>query len=60
MLSLRGENSDLLSEATVAEMGKRHPRFTAQTVTAQGHAPLLLDEATITVIADFVAACESH
>lgn len=54
VLSLRGENSDLLSEATVAEMAKRHPRFKAHTVPGQGHAPLLLDEATIAVVAAFI------
>ena len=60
VLSLRGENSDLLSEETVAEMAARHPRFAAHTVPAQGHAPLLLDVATIGVICDFVAACDAH
>lgn len=54
VLSLRGEHSDLLSEATVAEMGRRHPRFQAHTVPGQGHAPLLLDEATIAVVAAFI------
>ena len=39
-------------------MGKRHPRFTAHTVAAQGHAPLLLDEATIGVIAEFVTRAD--
>jgi pimeloyl-ACP methyl ester carboxylesterase len=57
-LSLRGENSDLLSEATVAEMAQRHPRFQAHTVAGQGHAPLLLDAATIGVIANFIARSE--
>lgn len=58
VLSLRGENSDLLSEETVAEMGKRHPRFHAHTVAAQGHAPLLLDEPTIGVICEFVTRAD--
>ncbi|MDP2358965.1 MAG: alpha/beta hydrolase [Beijerinckiaceae bacterium] len=58
-LCLRGENSDLLSPVTVAEMGKRHPRFEAHTVAGQAHAPLLLDEPTIKVIADFITRCES-
>jgi pimeloyl-ACP methyl ester carboxylesterase len=55
-LSLRGEHSDLLSAATVAEMAKRHPRFEAHEVPGQGHAPLLRDEATIAAIARFIAA----
>jgi len=53
-LVLRGEHSDLLSPETVAEMKKRHPRCQAHTVAGQGHAPLLLDKATIDVVADFV------
>ncbi|MFN3892450.1 MAG: alpha/beta fold hydrolase [Beijerinckiaceae bacterium] len=57
-LSLRGEHSDLLTEATVAEMGRRHPRFQAHTVPGQGHAPLLLDAPTMAVIADFIAAID--
>jgi pimeloyl-ACP methyl ester carboxylesterase len=58
-LSLRGENTDLLSAATVAEMAKRHPRFESHEVPGQGHAPLLLDEPTIKVVAGFIARCES-
>ena len=58
-LCLRGENSDLLSSTTLTEMGKRHPRFETHTVAGQGHAPLLLDEPTIKVIADFITRCES-
>lgn len=58
-LCVRGENSDLLSPATVAEMGQRHPRFEAHTVPGQGHAPLLMDEPTIRAIADFIRRSES-
>ena len=54
LLVLRGANSDLLSEATVAEMQARHPRCEAHTVPGQGHAPLLLDEPTIARVAAFV------
>jgi pimeloyl-ACP methyl ester carboxylesterase len=57
VLGIRGENSDLLSPATFADMGKRHPAFEAHVVKGQGHAPLLLDPVTISVIADFVARC---
>ncbi|KQU65623.1 hydrolase [Aminobacter sp. DSM 101952] len=41
MLAIRGENSRLLSSATLDEMGRRHPQFEAMTVGDQGHAPLL-------------------
>jgi pimeloyl-ACP methyl ester carboxylesterase len=54
VLVLRGENSDLLSARTVAEMADRHPRLASVTVHAQGHAPLLKDPFTIGIIADFL------
>ena len=54
LLGIRGENSDILSPATFAEMGKRHFGFEAHIVKGQGHAPLLLDATTIAAIADFV------
>lgn len=38
---LRGENSDLLSAATVAEMRRRHPRLAAWTIRHRGHVPFL-------------------
>lgn len=41
MLVLRGANSDLLSEATVAAMASRHPACESFTVAGQGHAPIL-------------------
>lgn len=55
---LRGENSDLLSAATVEEMRRRHPRITAHTVRWEGHAPLLKDEATIETIAGFLVSAD--
>ncbi len=54
VLVLRGENSDLLSARTVAEMAERHPRLAAITVHAEGHAPLLKDRFTMGIIADFL------
>lgn len=41
VLLLRGELSDLLSDATVQEMKQRHPDMTAVTVPRVGHAPML-------------------
>jgi pimeloyl-ACP methyl ester carboxylesterase len=55
LLVIRGGNSDLLSAATFTDMGKRHPAFEGYVVKGQGHAPLLLDTATISVIAGFIA-----
>lgn len=41
LLIIRGENSSLLSTATVDEMLRRHGRAQAITAPGQGHAPLL-------------------
>ncbi|MEX3008139.1 alpha/beta fold hydrolase [Hoeflea sp. TYP-13] len=41
LLTIRGENSSLLTEATVDEMAKRHPAMRRFTAPGQGHAPLL-------------------
>ena len=54
LLVLRGGNSDLLSAQTLAEMARRHPRCETLTVPGQGHAPMLLDMASVMRIADFV------
>jgi pimeloyl-ACP methyl ester carboxylesterase len=59
VLVLRGEHSDILSAATVEEMGRRHPRCTAITVHGQGHAPLLKDQMTIGAVARFIATAEA-
>jgi pimeloyl-ACP methyl ester carboxylesterase len=55
MLVVRGENSDLLSEETLEEMRQRHLDCETWTARGQGHAPLLLDEASISRIAAFIA-----
>ena len=54
VMVMRGENSDLLSGRTVEEMARRHPRLTAVTIHAQGHAPLLSDRFSMGIIADFL------
>jgi pimeloyl-ACP methyl ester carboxylesterase len=58
MLVLRGENSDILSAKTLAEMQLRHPRLDAVTVKGQGHAPLLKDAPTIAAVAQFLARAD--
>ena len=55
LLTIRGENSDLLTEATLTEMAARHPRFSSLTIAGQGHAPLLRDEASLRRIEDFIS-----
>lgn len=58
LMVLRGENSDILSAATVEEMRRRHPAFTDVVVKGQGHAPLLADKASTAAIALFLAASD--
>ncbi|WP_426231923.1 alpha/beta fold hydrolase [Pararhizobium sp. DWP3-4] len=41
LMVIRGENSRILSQATFAEMGQRHPDMKSMTAMGQGHAPLL-------------------
>ena len=57
VMVIRGENSDLLSAATVAEMRNRRPSLEVVTVPDQGHAPVLSGD-LIERIAAFVASCE--
>jgi pimeloyl-ACP methyl ester carboxylesterase len=54
MMVLRGQNSDLLSEATLAEMAKRHEGLEALTVPNEGHAPFVGRGATAEAVARFV------
>jgi pimeloyl-ACP methyl ester carboxylesterase len=55
-LVLRGENSDLLSEATLEAMVERHPNLRSMTVLGQGHAPVLKEPETVEAIGAFFAA----
>jgi pimeloyl-ACP methyl ester carboxylesterase len=58
VMVIRGEKSDLLSEATVEEMCRRHPQCSSLTVPGQGHAPFLRDEPTQTAIRRFFNTAE--
>lgn len=59
-LTIRGENSDILSTPTLERMAERHPKFRSFIVPDQGHAPLLRDEATLTAIRDFLDAADAE
>ena len=58
MLAIRGENSKLLSAATLAEMASRHPDCRTVTVEGQGHAPLLETGELPATIAAFLTHAE--
>ncbi|TIV67930.1 MAG: alpha/beta hydrolase [Mesorhizobium sp.] len=58
MLAIRGDNSKLLSAATLEAMGKRHPGMEAITVEGQGHAPFLETGNLPQEIADFLDRAE--
>lgn len=59
MLAIRGENSRLLSVATLEEMMRRHPALRTITVAGQGHAPFLESGALPAEIAGFLDRAES-
>lgn len=59
LMAIRGANSDILSEDTVAAMRARRPEMKVVTVPDQGHAPLLTGESLIRAIGEFAASCEA-
>ena len=58
LMIIRGENSDLLSQETVAAMRDRRPDLQLVDVPGQGHAPFLMEDDVIVRIGQFVAACD--
>lgn len=59
LMVIRGERSDILTAQTVEEMQRRHPAAIAVTVPGQGHAPLLMETATIEAIRHFLTAADA-
>lgn len=59
VMVLRGENSDVLSQATVAEMQRRHPSLASVTVQNEGHTPLLRDKFSHRLISDFLIEADA-
>ena len=51
---LRGENSDLLSEATVHEMKRRHPSLVSVIVKDRGHPPFLDEPECVDAIRQWI------
>ena len=65
VMVLRGEDSDLLSEATTQEMLARGPAAAAGKVTVVevpgcGHAPALMDATQVSIIRDFLFSAEQR
>jgi pimeloyl-ACP methyl ester carboxylesterase len=57
---LRGEHSDLLSAATVAEMGKHHPGLKAVTVRDRGHVPFLDEPESLAAIGVWLSEVDAR
>ena len=58
VLVVRGAISDILSEQTVAEMGRRHPDLVSVDVPRRGHAPMLDEPEALAAVSAFLAARE--
>lgn len=58
VLTIRGEHSDLLSDATFAAMCRRWPGCEGLVVPGQGHAPLLVDTQTIRGVRGFLDSAD--
>lgn len=60
LLTIRGENSSLLSSQTVDEMVKRHGSMEVITAKGQGHAPVLHLDGLPEAIAAFIEKSDPH
>ena len=58
MLAIRGENSDILSAATLAAMAVRHAGMETIEVPGQGHVPLLEGDEIVSRVRNFVVKCD--
>jgi pimeloyl-ACP methyl ester carboxylesterase len=59
LMVIRGEHSDILSAATLAELSARRPDAAVRIVPGQGHAPLLADHPTLDAIAAFLRSADA-
>jgi pimeloyl-ACP methyl ester carboxylesterase len=58
-LVLRGEQSDLLSPDTAAQMARRGPKAKVVEIAGVGHAPTLLNPDQIDIVRDFLLQAET-
>ena len=56
VLLLHGEESDVLLHETAEEMGQRGPKAKVVHVPGIGHAPMMMDDAQIALVRDWLAA----
>ncbi|ESQ84093.1 hypothetical protein AEAC466_10125 [Asticcacaulis sp. AC466] len=59
ILGIRGQLSDLLTEATFGQMLERHPAMHAVTVANRGHAPMLDEPEAVDAIDAFLGGLEN-
>ncbi len=59
VLVVRGEQSDLLTAETVAEMARRGPKARTAVITGVGHAPMFVTPDQIEIARDFLLATET-
>ena len=56
MLVIRGQDSDILSVETLAEMSRRLPHLTSLNIARRGHAPMLTEPEAFKAICEFLYA----
>ncbi len=56
---LRGANSDIISQATAAEMQRRRPDMVVSVIPDRGHVPFLDEPASVAAIAAYLARVET-
>lgn len=54
VMTLRGENSDILSKQTLEKMADEHPDFTHVTITDRAHTPDLNEDISLREIGNFI------
>lgn len=57
---IRGQNSNLLAQSTVAEMRKRRPDMLFADVPGRGHVPFLDEPESLSVLHAFIASVRQH
>ena len=56
VMVLHGEDSDILLRETAEEMGQRGPKAKVVHIAGVGHAPMMMDDAQIGLVRDWLNA----